>query len=73
MGNLAATHPGARAGFSSNSIAAIEAMYDAGLTDGLPVVPPTEDLVSAMLGGGQWGAEERLLIEATRDTEVTAY
>ncbi|MGH1490812.1 MAG: hypothetical protein ACRBK7_15715 [Acidimicrobiales bacterium] len=73
MGNLAATHPGARAGFSSDATSATEAMYDAGLTDGLPVIPPTEDLVSAMLACGSWEPEESLLVETTRDTEVTAY
>ena len=73
MGNLATTHPGARAGFLSDTSSAVEAMYDAGLTDGLPVVPPTEELVSAMLAGGRWRAEDRLLVETTRDTEVTAY
>ena len=73
MGKTANAHPGARAGFFSNALSAVEAMYDAGLTDGLPVVPPTEDLVSEMLAGGQWRAEDSLLIETTRDTEVTAY
>ncbi len=84
MGELATTHPGARSGFtvdvggqSSSSEARYEilqeAMYDAGLTDGLPVVPPTEDLVAAMLDAGPWSADEHLLIETTRDTVVTAY
>ncbi len=48
-------------------------MFDRGLTDGLPVVPPTEALVSAMLAGGPWAADDHLLIETTRDMSVTAY
>ena len=48
-------------------------MFAAELTDGLPVVPPTEDRVSAMLDGGPWSAAEILLHEETRDTDVTAY
>jgi hypothetical protein len=67
-------HPGARPGFSvDESVSPIEAMYEAGLTDGLPVVPPTKDLVDAMLAGGPWDAGQVLLTEATRDSEVTAY
>ncbi len=74
MSNLASTHPGARPGFTAaDAASATEAMYEAGLTDGLPVVPPTEDLVSNMLASGPWAAEELLLVETTRDTNVTAY
>lgn len=74
MGNLADTHPGARPGFSAtDASSAVEAMYEAGLTDGLPVVPPTEELVLAMLAGGPWPDDELLLVETTRDTSVTAY
>ncbi|MEM9656250.1 MAG: hypothetical protein AAGA65_29460 [Actinomycetota bacterium] len=76
MGELAATHPGARGGFTvagDSATSPIETMYAAGLTDGLPVVPPTEDLVAAMLDGGPWRADEHLLVETTRDTVVTAY
>lgn len=52
---------------------AIEACYAAGWTDGLPVVPPTESLVSAMLAGGVWAPEEVLLHEPSRGLSVTAY
>jgi hypothetical protein len=73
-GQLATTHPGARPGFAVEPGGPVhEALFDAGLTDGLPVVPPTEELVAAMLAGGPWDADERLLVESTRDTEVTAY
>jgi hypothetical protein len=77
--DLADRHPGARPGFTAESLAAvdpgaaIEAMYGAGLDDGLPVVPPTTDRVAAMLGGGPWEADDVLLVEETRDTVVTAY
>ncbi len=51
---------------------AIEACYDAGWTDGLPVVPPTEPLVDAMLAGGVWDADEVVLREPARGLAVTA-
>lgn len=79
MGELAQTHPGARSGFTIESKGDVgvetlfERMYEAGLTDGLPVVPPTEPLVAAMLEAGPWPADERLLVETTRDMVVTAY
>ncbi|MEZ5376900.1 MAG: hypothetical protein R2733_10350 [Acidimicrobiales bacterium] len=53
--------------------AAIEACFDAGWSDGLPVVPPTEALVSAVLDAGPWSADEVLLIEPSRGLEVTAF
>ena len=52
---------------------AIEACYDAGWTDGLPVVPPTERLVAAMLAGGPWAADEVLLHEPSRGLSVRAH
>ena len=52
--------------------AAIEACYAEGWTDGLPVVPPTEPLVGAMLAAGPWKAEDVLLHEPVRDRSVTA-
>ncbi len=51
---------------------AIEACYARGWTDGLPVVPPTEPLVDAMLAAGPWAAEQVLLHEPVRDRAVTA-
>ena len=51
---------------------AIEACYERGWTDGLPVVPPTEALVDAMLGAGPWNADHVLLHEPVRDRAVTA-
>ena len=75
MGELATRHPGARPGFtvSADPAAAIEALYDAGLTDGLPVAPATEPRVAAMLAAGPWAPEDVLLHELTRETDVTAY
>lgn len=75
---LADRHPGARAGFrldgpGDDAAASIEAMYERGLTDGLPVVPPTPERVAAMLAGGPWEPEDVLLTEDTRELEVTAY
>ncbi|MXV89056.1 MAG: hypothetical protein F4Z53_04540 [Acidimicrobiales bacterium] len=51
---------------------AIEACYEAGWTDGLPVVPPTEPLVDAMVAGGIWDADDVLLREPARGLEVSA-
>jgi len=52
--------------------AAIEACYAKGWTDGLPVVPPTELLVDAMLAAGSWLPDDVLLHEPVRDRAVTA-
>jgi hypothetical protein len=51
---------------------AVETCYAEGWTDGLPVVPPTEPLVGAMLAAGPWKADEVLLHEPVRDRSVTA-
>lgn len=53
--------------------AAIEACYEAGWSDGLPVVPPTEPLVEGMLAKGVWQRDEVLLNEPSRDLAVSAY
>ncbi len=57
---------------ASDPWAAIEACYEAGWTDGLPVVPPTEPLVAAMLAGGVWAADDVLLDDPWRGLAVTA-
>lgn len=51
---------------------AIEECYARGWTDGLPVVPPTEALVDAILAGGPWAADHVLLHEPVRGRSVTA-
>lgn len=51
---------------------AIEACYANGWTDGLPVVPPTDALVDAMLASGPWQPQTVLLHEPVRDRAVTA-
>ena len=51
--------------------AAIEVCYAKGWADGLPVVPPTEALVDAMLAAGPWKPGEVLLHEPVRDRAVT--
>jgi hypothetical protein len=51
---------------------AIEACYARDWTDGLPVVPPAEALVDAMLAAGPWAADAVLLHEPVRDRAVTA-
>ncbi|MCP3938204.1 MAG: hypothetical protein GY708_22885 [Actinomycetia bacterium] len=52
---------------------AIEACYEAGWTDGLPVVPPTEQLVDDMVSAGTWDADDVLLHEPSRSIAVTAH
>jgi hypothetical protein len=52
--------------------ALIEAYYDAGWTDGLPVVPPTEATVAAMLTGAGLRGHEVLGEIPGRNTVVTA-
>ncbi|MDG2114474.1 MAG: hypothetical protein P8N02_17915 [Actinomycetota bacterium] len=66
-------HPGARPAFTVPAGSPIEAFYDEGLTDGLPVVPPTPDRVEAMLAGGPWAQDVVLLHEKTRGIDVTAH
>jgi len=56
----------------SDPWSAIEACYAQGWTDGLPVVPPTEALVDAMLAAGPWLPDHALLHEPVRDRSVTA-
>ena len=51
---------------------AIEACYERGWTDGLPVVPPTESMVDAMLAAGPWTRNDVLLFEPARNVSVTA-
>src|SRR5262245_37721553 len=50
-----------------------EALFDAGLTDGLPVVPPTPARVGAMLANGPWDPDDLLLHEPARELAVTAH
>jgi hypothetical protein len=52
--------------------ALIEAYYDAGWTDGLPVVPPTDATVAAMLAGAGLEGHEVLGEIPGRNTVVTA-
>ena len=52
---------------------AIEACYEAGWSDGLPVVPPTETLVEAMLAGALWERDHELLREPSRGLAVSAH
>lgn len=51
---------------------AIEACFEAGWSDGLPVVPPTPSLVDAMLAAGTWASDDVLLLEPARSLAVTA-
>ncbi|HET7342179.1 MAG TPA: hypothetical protein VFL90_12000 [Methylomirabilota bacterium] len=50
----------------------IEAYYEAGWTDGLPVVPPTDASVEAMLAAGRFRGDEIIGEIAGRNTVVAA-
>jgi hypothetical protein len=49
---------------------AIERCYDEGWTDGLPVVPPTEELVARYLDSAGWRGDEIILSEPVRSIEI---
>src|SRR5579863_6873690 len=51
---------------------AVEAYFDGGYTDGLPVVPPTPEAVEAMLAAAGLGGSEVLGEVPTRNVTVTA-
>lgn len=73
----AAGHPGGRPPIALDGTTSVEdlheELYALGLTDGLPVVPPTPGLVEAMLAAGPWDPEDILIDEPTRDLRVTAH
>ena len=50
-----------------------EQLHELGLTDGLPVVAPTPDLVAEMLNAGPWAPDDVLIDERTREIQVTAH
>lgn len=50
----------------------IEYCYEAGWTDGLPTVPPAEELVASYLDAAGWDRHEVVLVEPVRGREVTA-
>jgi hypothetical protein len=70
-------HPGARPPLElagpAGPGAIAERLHELGFTDGLPVVAPTPELVTAMLAAGPWDPAEVLIEEPTRNIEVTAY
>ncbi len=51
---------------------ALDACFAAGWTDGLPVIPPTQARVDAMLAAGPWAPDEMLVREPVRDRLVSA-
>ncbi len=73
----AAEHPGGRPPIALDGTTSVEdlheELYALGLTDGLPVVPPTPGLVEAMLAAGPWDPDDILIDEPTRDLRVTAH
>jgi hypothetical protein len=50
----------------------LEDYYERGWTDGLPVVPPTPELVEAFLGSAELAPDELIGTVPTRDVTVTA-
>ena len=55
-----------------DTIQAIEYFYEQGLTDGLPVVPPTPEAVAAFLEAGGLSPDVVLGTRASRNWVVTA-
>lgn len=53
-------------------VEAIELFHARGWTDGLPIVPPTPDLVDAMLAGAGLAGEEQLGFYALRSRPIVA-
>jgi hypothetical protein len=51
---------------------AVEFYYDRGWSDGLPIVPPTEEKVRAMLAGAGLDAGEQIAFIETRQAAITA-
>lgn len=51
---------------------AIEYCFEAGWTDGLPVVPPAEELVDAYLQAVGWAPDEVVMVEPVRGRDVAA-
>ena len=51
-----------------------EHFYERGWTDGLPIVPPTEERVHAMLGGMPWrGADDLISVVPPRMGNATMH
>ena len=55
-----------------DTVEAIEYFYEQGMTDGLPVVPPTAETVGAFLEAGGTGPGEVIGTRASRNWVVTA-
>ena len=55
-----------------DTASAIEMCYENGWTDGLPVIPPTANLVEAMLSAARLDPQHQLAFIENRQTKVTA-
>ena len=55
-----------------DTVEAIEYFYEQGMTDGLPVIPPTAESVGAFLEAGGTGPGEVIGTRASRNWVVTA-
>ena len=56
----------------SDTAKAIEFCFEKGWTDGLPVVPPTEGSIRAMLDGAALNAADEVVFVEHRNVSVTA-
>lgn len=56
----------------SDTVAAIEFCFDEGWTDGLPVVPPGEESIRAMLGGAALDPTDEVVFVEHRNVSITA-
>ena len=57
---------------AEDTASAIEMCYENGWTDGLPVIPPTADLVEKMLEAAKLDPQHQLAFIENRQTKVTA-
>ena len=67
---LGAAAPDAVAVGDTSCAELIERCFDEGWTDGLPVVPPDEDVVRRFLAAARWDVDEVLLFEPVRGVSV---
>jgi len=59
--------------YEADGIAAVQELYHAnGWTDGLPIVPPTEEAVAACLEAAMMPPEQLIGVEPVRGVAITA-
>ena len=69
---MSSANPQSQAYEVSDTAEAIEFYYEKGWTDGLPVVPPTEASIRAMLDAGRLEPGQEIAFIENRQISVTA-